>query len=1004
MTSARKSPRRSPIRLKGFVPTQLSLLLLLGSAACGPSPERLDPPRLTAGRFSFDLSHKVCESPSDDLSAWRCHLVPKDRDELARNVGRALRESQAPPETYRSRLLSAIVSGREHELLGQTAQTENPEVLNDRAVLLRSLAEREGRPDFLPLAFEAAYQAVEAAPSDPIARFNLVRLMVDLGLGEQAHENGSRLLEIETDPGWRAEIEAMIGGEAVAARPIETTWLPPHYTLTAEDAQLAHSLLEAASRWVDHPSASSDCISLEQRARASGLLQEAAGALCEGSIDRRRPLARAILGLANAFSRLDQGMLAESLQALEDSAAELERLTSPLAIVASVESAAVLYNQGDRSEAKSRLESALSSKDCSDHESLCARVGWLLGMTRYVTGSREEGGALLESTARFYDRYDRPALKGIVNALAADAYKPLGNDFLIWRALERALRALPEIRQPVRAMQVLNIAADVARFADHRGLALHFQRESLSVALRTADPSLEATANNWLAPLEYRAGNPAAAQGSLTTAQRLALEVRDPGRRRMVEAETSLIEGLLLTDQAPERALGPLQVAAEFYSRRGHVFSTLARRALARALRTLGRDDQALEQIHSTIEYLENVKRGMSRDSLSLTLAASWQGPFDEAVSMLLRRDEHAAALAMSERSRRLSMRSESAISPLPASDRSRVALAQQVQEALPSATVVVCFEALEDGIAGWIITKDDFTFFWTEMDPKKLDDALMDLQRLDDTDIELLSKGLIEPWIDRVSATDHLVLVPDRQLEGVPFARLRPELGEYLVDRSSFEVALTLTGWRDGLLDRSRPAAELRPGIVVAHGDRDSSALRYVSAEVEAVKETTSGTIYVRDGQSEVDGELAAFMARQQAVHIAGHALSDPFGPRILLGDAEGPELELRPSALRELPLDDVFLVTLSACSTHRPGVDREEVASLARPLLLSGVTVVGATLWDIRDDLAHDFYLSFFEELGRGATVEKAFSRAQRKLRRRPDLGPNDWAAFQLMTGGIH
>ena len=965
----------------------------------------LDPPRLTAGRFSFDRSHKVCETSPEGLTAWQCHLGPGDRNELTRTIGRALRESQTPSEEYRFRLLSAVVTGREHELLGQTAQIESPEVLNDRAVLLRSLAEREGRPDFLPLAFEAAYQAAEKAPSDPILRFNLVRLLVDLGLGEQAGENGSRLLEIETDPSWRAEIEALIDGEDSAASPNETTWLPPHYILTAEDAEIAPSLLEAGNRLVAHPSASADCISLDQRARASSLLQETAGALCEGSIDRRLPLARAILGLADAFSRLDQGMLAESLEALEDSAAELERLTSPFATVARVESAAILYNQGNRSQAKSRLESALAGKDCADHESLCARVGWLLGMTRYVTGSREEGGAMLESTARFYDRYDRPALKGIVNALAADAYKPLGNDFLTWRALERALHALPEIRQPVRAMQVLNIAADVARFADHRGLALHFQRESLSVALRTADPSLEATANNWLAPLEYRAGNLEVAKSSLTTAQRLAPEVRDPGRRRMVEAETSLIEGLLLTDQDPERALGPLQVAADFYSQRGHVFSTLARRALARALRTLGRDDQALQQIHSTITYLENVQRGMSRDSLSLTLAASWQGPFDEAVSMLLRRDEHAAALAMSERSRRLSMRSESATSPAPSTERSRGPLIQQVQEALPSSTVVVCFEALKDGIAGWMITKESFTFYWTEVDPGKLSDALMDVQRLDGADVELLSKALIEPWIDRVSATDHLVLVPDRELESVPFARLRPERGEYLVDRSSFEVALSLTGWLDGLANRSRPSAELRPGIVVAHGDRDAATLSHVTAEVEAVKDIAAGTTYVRErGQSEVDGGLAAFMARQQAVHIAGHALSDLFGPRILLGGAEGPELELRPSALRELPLDGIFLVTLSACSTHRPGVDREEVASLARPLLLSGVTVVGATLWDIRDDLAHDFYVSFFDELERGAAVEKAFTHAQRKLRRRPDLGPNDWAAFQLMTGGIH
>lgn len=981
------------------------LLLLFGSVACErSSPTLLDLPRLTRGRLSLDHSHRVCEAQPDGIVAWECHFTLEDRVEFFRAVGRMLDEAPAPPEAYRSRLLLAVLRGRERDFLSETAQLENSEALNDRAVLLRSLAEREGRPDFLPLAFEAAYQAKEVTPSNRRVRFNLVQLLAELGLREQARNNATQLLEDETDAGWRSEIEAVLKTGAAPPGPVETSWLPPHYILTEEDAEMARRILEVSSQL--GTASPADCGSVVGRgAMVSGLLRETIQALCRGPNDRRLPLARTIVELAGAFSLGDRSLLAESLKALESAAAKLGRLRSPLATLASVESAAILYNQGDRITAKSRLESALAGRDCTRHEVLCSRVGWLLGMTLYVTGSREEGGALLESTARFYDQYDRPALSSIVNALTADAYKPLGNDLLTWRALERALRSLPRIRQPIRAMQVLNIAADVARFGGHQGLALHFQKESLSVALRTGDPSLKATAENWLALLEYRAGNLGAAQWSLATAQRLAPEVRDPGRRRMVEAETSLVEGLLLVDQDPERALKPLGVAADYYSRRNHVFSTVARRALARSLRTLGRVDAALEQLHSTIEYLEGVQRGTRRDSLTLTLASSWQGPFDEAVSIFLGRGERTEALLMSERSRMLSMRSEGWNAVGSAGGKTRIPSVQQLQDSVPKSTAVVCLEALDEGIVSWTITRNSLTFDWTEIDAELLDATLSNVESLDGTDASYLSRVLVEPWIDRIPETTHLVLVPDRELEKVPFARLRAGSRAFLVDRNSFEVALTLTGWREGLSERLRPGAELRPGIIVAHGDEDDAVLQFVADEVEAVEEIAGGTSYIREHELQGGAGLVEFVARQQAVHIAGHALSDPQGgPRIVLGDAKGPDLEFRPSTLRELPLGEVFLVTLSACSTHLPGVDREEVASLARPMLLSGVSVVGATLWNIRDEVAHDFYVGFFEELARGAAVEMAFSLAQRRLRQRPDLSPSDWAAFQLMTGGLH
>jgi len=93
------------------------------------------------------------------------------------------------------------------------------------------------------------------------------------------------------------------------------------------------------------------------------------------------------------------------------------------------------------------------------------------------------------------------------------------------------------------------------------------------------------------------------------------------------------------------------------------------------------------------------------------------------------------------------------------------------------------------------------------------------------------------------------------------------------------------------------------------------------------------------------------------------------------------------------------VDVLTLSACETALGRFDpADNLRGLPASFLLTGVSTLIGTLWEVNADAAEKFFAVFYAELKTGLNRRDAFARAQRDTRAAfPRYA--DWAAFYYM-----
>jgi CHAT domain-containing protein len=265
----------------------------------------------------------------------------------------------------------------------------------------------------------------------------------------------------------------------------------------------------------------------------------------------------------------------------------------------------------------------------------------------------------------------------------------------------------------------------------------------------------------------------------------------------------------------------------------------------------------------------------------------------------------------------------------------------------------------------------------------------------------EIYRQLLARALADLPPGIDHLIVVPDDELNLLPFAALRRAPGEPpLALRYRFSEAPSGTLWRHWRRQSPLPAAS--PALALADPPAPDAAaekslgeaagylragLPYAEREADSVQRWVGG-------EKKVGGAVSEDLVRRSRpslssfgiVHFATHTLIDQEDP-------QSSGVWLSPGADRSrgdglLRMNDIVglrldgrVVVLSTCSSARGRLLRGEgVLSLARAFFQARSKAVVGSLWPQWDDQAAALFDSFYRHLAEGRSLASALAAAQR------------------------
>jgi CHAT domain-containing protein len=277
---------------------------------------------------------------------------------------------------------------------------------------------------------------------------------------------------------------------------------------------------------------------------------------------------------------------------------------------------------------------------------------------------------------------------------------------------------------------------------------------------------------------------------------------------------------------------------------------------------------------------------------------------------------------------------------------------------------------------------------------------------------LDALQQKLLAPALAELpSGIQRLILVPDDELNKVPFAALRPAAAALpLVARYQITVAPSATLWLRWRRDLPRPAAV--PALVLADpvrlGDRNLPPLPLAAQEGEEVVDALGGKSRLETGEGASEAFLkGADLNPYGLLHFATHSVSDDEDPerssvRLTPGAGEDGHLEIAEILKLQKEGMDGKVVVLSTCKSAGGKILRGEgVMSLARAFFQAGAHTVVGSLWPVEDHDGMKLFERFYHHLGRGASVAAALRAAQRE--RSAEGAPvAAWAGFVVLGDG--
>ena len=297
--------------------------------------------------------------------------------------------------------------------------------------------------------------------------------------------------------------------------------------------------------------------------------------------------------------------------------------------------------------------------------------------------------------------------------------------------------------------------------------------------------------------------------------------------------------------------------------------------------------------------------------------------------------------------------------------------------------------------------------------------------QRHDRSDANLtqLHGVLIDPIVDLLPADPNqaVVFIPQGELFLVPFAALKNNAGDYLIENHTILTApsiqiLQLTQ----TMAKTRQEASIQRPLIVGNPTmpnvtllNDQGAFKNIRLNplMGAQQEAERIAMFLQSpaliGAQATEAVIKQRLTNADLIHLATHGLLEHGDPRetgsrdvpgaiaLTSGNGEDGLLTSREILQMELQAD---LAVLSACDTGRGRITGDGVIGLSRSFIAAGVPSVVVSLWAVPDSPTADLMTEFYRQLEQNPSKAQALRQAM-LITMQTHPNPRDWAAFTLI-----
>jgi len=915
-----------------------------------------------------------------------------------------------------------------------------PDAMSDLGAAYYVRAQRNDNAADLLRAFDAARQAVAMSPRPRGAQFNYALILEALSLNAEAL-NAWSAAEAEGG-GWGSEARERRAALQRTMSPQQWTDVQPQLdaALDAHDAGEARRLVAlfpaTAEKYFEEDvlrqwAASS---TPPQLARATML----AAALSQFFQDRYfNDVAAALL---KSSEPLRQGHLM-----FAEARAEHYPKIAPL-----YERAALLLRQGGSPQwLLARLgDAGQKAIDATDQRVI------LKELDAIATGARQYPSVLARIDLNrlfvetfdsrytvFFDTYDTIKKKyeslgdweDIVeaNTQAIATMDVVGLKEASWRQALFTIRQLPRLSDVRKQQNIMRNTAVMALELGHPEAARLYASMAVERARASKDKGQLLSSLDHLAAIEVRLQRYDDARRHLDEARGLDV---DPRLRRALQARLTEAQADLAMHVNPAQAVAALSQAidlaagteyktfhAQLLARRADAYSRLGRNAEAAADRR-----NALQELHAEEDELL-AERTPSSDDFWNSYFSRFHETYDLLIRQLIAGGNAEEAFRYADRARAFEV--VDLVRKLPiapaafrqlAADPDHLDLAR-LQANIPPGTFLVEYRVFDDQTYAWIVGRDLFTSQWLPAQRTQVQGWIDRLRSAAAERNVAAYEAVLQPAYDALlkkpldvihgipdGMAARIVIVPDRDLRGLPFAALRnPDTKRYFIEdhavsMSGSALLYVFSVLRDRELSTRDDAALLvgdpafDPASTLAAGLHRLVGARW---EVLAIAPLYRSEV-VMDADATPERFLRA-AGGAAIIHVAAHGVVNGDAPSKSFLLLNG--LLTAQTLMNDLHAGKTRLVVLGACSSAGGlPVGAEGIAPLVRPLIGAGVPGVVGALSDIDDATAARLLVSFHRRYRDGKDAAEALREAQLEMLRSKTPGENlayVWAPFQAI-----
>jgi CHAT domain-containing protein len=740
-------------------------------------------------------------------------------------------------------------------------------------------------------------------------------------------------------------------------------------------------------------------------------------------------LAAALNGYARSIDLYERDEMQAASPGFRAAEAAFEGAGVPLRWSASLYASITDYYDGRLAIARENVDKLGARDTALRYPSLLARVRWVQGLLRAVTGDLSGALEHYREALGLFERVGETDGVASANFLIAEGLDLLGDREVAWRhratALAFASRVAAGQRRPI------HLDATFAALAQGRPWAALTFQAPVFEPWSAAEPGALAEAYQIRAMIFDAIGDPDAALEDLESSKGSCAAIGDPGLRRRLEAELSATRGTTLVGREPRDAVVSLGQAIAYFEEVGAT-SRLPALYLdrGRAQQAIGAFRDAESDYARGVDLLERTHAGLIAEPQRVSFLDRAWTLFDAIVALEAGPLENPGqAFLYAERARRTELlaprerpaaHAERGLTARPQPDEPLDAKA--VAREMTGDQALVLLVMVPDRLLRWVFHDGRWDF---RPQPLAIPRVESLVERVRGATEERNEKALLNSMIalydlllrpieDLLPPTGVLYIVPDRRLDDVPYsALLDGREGRYVLERYATVIAPTA-----GLVataPRARERARDGPRVLVvgspafdARRHPDLAPLPAAEVEASRIAALYPGSVLLT-GRDATAARFLQLMATADIIHFAGHAIANdrhPFLSALVMApEPEGGARDLLTALdLQQAATMSARLVVLGACRASGGGTERPGGAfSLARPFLAAGVPAVVGTQWAVGDRPAAAILSAFHLEFRRGASAASSLRAAQLAALHGPDpetRSPLTWGAF-LVNG---